>query len=323
MVGGHVSRLFCLILGSSTTTSAWIFPGTGPARALSRHQVRHTTPLAGGTVGDYMGKGNGDEDDAAAAAREARESLERMWASSAGASGEDEEEEENEDDGQLLREVRQALPELEGEGAETKRENPFPTSSDRGALEASSASQQALLAGKRGLIIDVEVRQMDDTHAEFDEEMQIDFVTDISKALATVSGKVKVLLRGIHLAEKATEMLQKANTRGEEEGIEPRRDISFCSFQMANTDDEDDEQSMRDFASTLGLANEEEKVFIMVCPRRLVDVTVLREIILAAKGRPVVLITPRMPYMPVETDGFETVYQLKQYNVQPVPTNPK
>ncbi|CAM9373933.1 unnamed protein product [Ectocarpus sp. 12 AP-2014] len=325
MVGGYVSRLFYLILGSSTTTSAWVFPGTGPARALSRHQVRHTTPLAGGTVGDYMGKGNSDEDDAAAAAREARESLERMWASSAGASGQDEEEEEDEDedDGQLLREVRQALPELEGEGAETKRENPFPTSSDRGALEASSASQQALLAGKRGLIIDVEVRQMDDTHAEFDEEMQIDFVTDISKALATVSGRVKVLLRGIHLAEKATEMLQKANTRGEEEGIEPRRDISFCSFQMANTDDEDDEKSMRDFASTLGLANEEERVFLMVCPRRLVDVTVLREIILAAKGRPVVLITPRMPYMPVETDGFETVYQLKQYNVQPVPTNPK
>ncbi|CAN0109359.1 unnamed protein product [Ectocarpus sp. 8 AP-2014] len=244
MVGGHVSRLFCLILGSSTTTSAWIFPGTGPARALSRHQVRHTTPLAGGTVGDYMGKGNGDEDDAAAAAREARESLERMWASSAGASGQDEEEEENEDDGQLLREVRlgRDAVALNGDGPETKRENPFPTSSDRGALEASSASQQALLAGKRGLIIDVEVRQMDDTHAEFDEEMQIDFATDISKALATVSGRVKVLLRGTHLAEKATEMLQKANTRGEEEGIEPRRDISFCSFQMANTDDEDDEK---------------------------------------------------------------------------------
>lgn len=36
--------------------------------------------------------------------------------------------------------------------------------------------------------------------------------------------------------------------------------------------------SMRDFASTLGLANEEERVFLMVCPRRLVDVTVLREV---------------------------------------------
>lgn len=54
---------------------------------------------------------------------------------------------------------------------------------------------------------------MDDTHAEFDEEMQIDFVTDISKALATVSGRVKVLLRGIHLAEKATEMLQVCHDR--------------------------------------------------------------------------------------------------------------
>lgn len=44
---------------------------------------------------------------------------------------------------------------------------------------------------------------------------------------------------------------------------------------------------------------------------------------LAAKGRPVVLLNPRVPYMPVETDGFETVYQLRQYNVQPVKTNPK
>ena len=34
---------------------------------------------------------------------------------------------------------------------------------------------------------------------------------------------------------------QKANAEGEEVGIEPRRDISFCSFQMANTDEEDDE----------------------------------------------------------------------------------
>ncbi|CAN0283224.1 unnamed protein product [Scytosiphon promiscuus] len=44
---------------------------------------------------------------------------------------------------------------------------------------------------------------------------------------------------------------------------------------------------------------------------------------LAAKGRPVVLVNPRVPYMPVETDGFEMVYQLRQYNVQPVKTNPK
>lgn len=34
---------------------------------------------------------------------------------------------------------------------------------------------------------------------------------------------------------------QKANTEGEEVGIEPRRDISFCSFEMGNTDEEGDE----------------------------------------------------------------------------------
>lgn len=52
------------------------------------------------------------------------------------------------------------------------------------------------------------MRQLDDTHAEFDQDMLIDFVTDVSKALATVSGRTKVLLRGLHLAERATEMLQ-------------------------------------------------------------------------------------------------------------------
>lgn len=45
------------------------------------------------------------------------------------------------------------------QGLEVRRENPFPTSSERGAIEAASASQQALLAGKRGLLIDIEVKQ--------------------------------------------------------------------------------------------------------------------------------------------------------------------
>eukprot|EP00752_Nemacystus_decipiens_P011914 g10565.t1 len=250
-----------------------------------------------------------------------------MWANSASESSR----ELDQGDDQLLREVRQALPDLQGEGAdgdsamgvEARREDPFPTSSDRGALEAASASQQALLAGKRGLMIDVEVRQLDDGHAEFDQDMLIDFITDVAKALATVSGRTKVLLRGLHLAERATEMLEKANTEGEEVGIEPRRDISFCSFQMANTDEEDDDDSMRRFASSLGLGDEEERVFVVACPRRLADVTVLREVILAANGRPVVVMNPRVPYMPFEMEAFEIVYQLRQHDVQPVKADPR
>lgn len=49
---------------------------------------------------------------------------------------------------------------------------------------------------------------MDDAHAEFDQDMLIDFVTDVAKALAAVTGRAKVMLRGLHLAERATEMLQ-------------------------------------------------------------------------------------------------------------------
>lgn len=46
---------------------------------------------------------------------------------------------------------------LVAKGLEVRRENPFPTSSERGALEAAAAAQKALVAGKRGLIIDIEV----------------------------------------------------------------------------------------------------------------------------------------------------------------------
>ena len=48
--------------------------------------------------------------------------------------------------------IRDAL-----QGLEVRRESPFPSSSERGALEAAAASQKALVAGTRGLIIDVEV----------------------------------------------------------------------------------------------------------------------------------------------------------------------
>lgn len=106
----HLASL-CALLCSSTTTSAWIvFPGpAAPARAPLQRQARHTTSL-GARVGDYF-KSGGDEDEDAAAAREARESLERMWANSASESIQ----ELGQGDDQLLREVREALPELQGE----------------------------------------------------------------------------------------------------------------------------------------------------------------------------------------------------------------
>lgn len=47
------------------------------------------------------------------------------------------------------------------------------------------------------------------------------------------------------------------------------------------------------------------------------------QVIREANGRPVVIMNPRLPYTPVEIEEFETVYQLRQYNVQPVKTNPK
>lgn len=47
------------------------------------------------------------------------------------------------------------------------------------------------------------------------------------------------------------------------------------------------------------------------------------QVILAANGRPVVVMNPRVPYMPFEMEAFEIVYQLRQYNVQPAKANPK
>lgn len=47
------------------------------------------------------------------------------------------------------------------------------------------------------------------------------------------------------------------------------------------------------------------------------------QVVAAADGRPVVVLNPRVPYMPFEMEAFETAYQLRQYNVQPAKTNPK
>lgn len=53
-----------------------------------------------------------------------------------------------------------------------------------------------------------QVKQLDDHHPEFEPQLLIHFVTEVSKALAAVAGKAKVMLRGESLAEMATETLQ-------------------------------------------------------------------------------------------------------------------
>lgn len=47
------------------------------------------------------------------------------------------------------------------------------------------------------------------------------------------------------------------------------------------------------------------------------------QVVLAANGRPVVVLNPKVPYMPFEMEAFEIAYQLRQYNVQPAKANPK
>lgn len=49
---------------------------------------------------------------------------------------------------------------------------------------------------------------MDDGHPEFEPDLLIHFVTEVSKALAAVSGRAKVMLRGHQLAARANETLQ-------------------------------------------------------------------------------------------------------------------
>lgn len=114
VVEKHSFVSLCALLWSSTTTSAWVVVPSpaAPARAPLQGQTRHATAL-GARVGDYFNSGS-DEDDASAAARESRESLERMWANSASESNQ----ELDQGDDQLLREVREALPELKGEGVD-------------------------------------------------------------------------------------------------------------------------------------------------------------------------------------------------------------
>lgn len=47
------------------------------------------------------------------------------------------------------------------------------------------------------------------------------------------------------------------------------------------------------------------------------------QVIQAAKGRPVVLLNPRMIHMPRETNDYDTVYLLRQFNVHPIKSDPR
>lgn len=47
------------------------------------------------------------------------------------------------------------------------------------------------------------------------------------------------------------------------------------------------------------------------------------QVIQAAKGRPVVLLNPKMVHMPRETNEYDTVYLLRQFSVQPIKTDPR
>lgn len=43
----------------------------------------------------------------------------------------------------------------------------------------------------------------------------------------------------------------------------------------------------------------------------------------AAKGRPVLLLNPRMVHMPRETNDYDTVYLLRQFKVQAIKSDPR
>ncbi|CAN0029269.1 unnamed protein product [Laminaria digitata] len=132
------------------------------------------------------------------------------------------------------------------------------------------------------------------------------------------------MLRGHQLADRATETLQRANMEAVELGIDPREDVSFCSLKTSDPDQEGDPDSMRKFASKVtSELGDDERLVIMACPKSNADVIVMREVIEAAKGRPMVLINPRMVHMPRETNDYDTVYLLRQFNVHPIKSDPR
>lgn len=65
------------------------------------------------------------------------------------------------------------------------------------------------------------MRQLDDAHPEFEPDLLIHFVTEVSKALAAVAGRAKVMLRGHDLAARATETLQVGSPNKFLESVRP------------------------------------------------------------------------------------------------------
>ncbi|CAM9605672.1 unnamed protein product [Sphacelaria rigidula] len=183
----------------------------------------------------------------------------------------------------------------------------------------------------RGLIIDVEVMQMDDQHPEYDPDLFIHFVGEVSKNLATMAGRTKVMYKGNTMAAKAMMALQKDNEEDVRRGFDPRDDIEFCSF-LAPTFSRDEimnggidadrglEKFSRIAAAQFG---EDDRLLVVAGPRTPTDVKVLVKVIGAAKGRPIVVINPKVSHKPREMARYETVYQLRQFKVIPIKVDPR
>ncbi|CAM9380292.1 unnamed protein product [Phaeothamnion confervicola] len=255
--------------------------------------------------------------------------------------------------------VRDALERLFESDASSK-DSPFPRDSIAGAQEAAASVREALLNGKRSMIVDVEVAEFDDQGRGFDPESLTRFVGCLAGGLS-LAGRVKVLMRTPEAATAASDQMQlQALTRGAQ-GIAGLASVAFSSFHAADgapvgvdarrnaaddaaaatatasaaaaaaataapSDAEDaadaDDADADNLPETAGVA-EDDAVLVMVGPRGAGDMTALRAVIAAAAGRPVLVFNPRMRQRPLELRAFETVYDLHPYVVVPARRNPR
>ncbi|CAM9810499.1 unnamed protein product [Discosporangium mesarthrocarpum] len=214
---------------------------------------------------------------------------------------------------------RDALERMWSTEARPEESNPFPASSERGGREAAACARNALLEGKRGLIIEVEVVQLDDRHKEFDLGILLSFVEEVARQLVVV-GRVKVMYRTSDLESSARELAQ-AEIDADTARAESLESLRFCSFfegaeggvQRRIFDSDEEEIAMGEKVGRL--MDEEDGLFLVVGPRSGPDIALLRKVMELAEGRPMIVLNPRMTLLPREMRGFETVYSLCQWRV--------
>ena len=181
-----------------------------------------------------------------------------------------------------------------------------PRDLDSVVAQARVGVREALLVGKRGLVVETSMASLDVTSRAFDPPVLARFALEISKALTVVEGDVLVLLPGMSTAMEARQLLEKEQVAWPEADRE-RLSVSSLGMQGAPPLDRAADAPPAPAAVVL----------VGLTPAASSDDPTLRNARAWMREAKVALvINPRLPEpRPIEFSDCETAYCLMTYTV--------